>query len=116
MTKHQNMTFNQLLNGATQTSNQPQSPFPIQFFRAKQIDTFYSISSSQRGGGKVRVSRDKAGNVIEGGVIIKKNEGNLNVYSPRTALDWRVSVSTEQPCKSTQGTLQGHRDRDSADV
>lgn len=95
MTKHQNMSLNNLLNSATQQSIQ--TPHPIKFFRARHIDEFYHHSGSSRGGGKIRVSRNRDGSIVPGGVIQKRSHGHMNVYSPRSALDWRVSVATEDP-------------------
>ena len=68
------------------------------------------MASTQRGGGKIRVSRDRSGRVIENGVIRKKRIGDVNVYSPREAFDWRVSVSTEEPCESQRGWTRNQRD------
>jgi len=95
MTKHQNMSLNNLLNSATQQSIQ--TPHPIKFFRARHIDEFYHHAGSSRGGGKIRVSRNRDGSIVPGGVIQKRSHGHMNVYSPRSALDWRVSVATEDP-------------------
>jgi polynucleotide 5'-triphosphatase len=103
MTKKQNQTLNKLLNDVTSESHSPNSPntHPIQFFRARHIDSFYNIASSQRGGGKVRVSRDREGNIVPDGVIRKRRIGDLNVYSPRSAFDWRISINTEEPSEET---------------
>jgi hypothetical protein len=43
------------------------------------------------------VSRNRDGSIVPGGVIQKRSHGHMNVYSPRSALDWRVSVATEDP-------------------
>lgn len=100
MTKKQNQSLNNLLNSITSASNTDPSLFPIKFYRARHIDSFYNISSSHRGGGKVRVSRDREGNVVRDGVIRKKRIADLNVTSPRSAFDWRVSINTEEPSES----------------
>lgn len=97
MTKAQNIQINGLLNGAVESSIH--SPFPMQFYRAQHVDSFYNTSSTLRGGGKIRVSRDRAGNVIEGGSIKKKRIADLNIFCPKAPFDLRVSVSTEEPSK-----------------
>lgn len=93
----QNSSLNVLLNSAFIESQKPGSPYKTQFFRAYQIDTFFSAHD---GGGKVRVSRDKDGNVIPGGVIRKRRIADLDVSSPMETFDWRISISEEEPCKS----------------
>ncbi|ORX33526.1 CYTH-like domain-containing protein [Kockovaella imperatae] len=91
MHKRMNQNLNGLLNSAFQSSQQ--SPAPIKFFREQHSDSFYG---GQRGH-KLRVSRDRAGNLLPGGCIVKHRIGDLNVHSPNELFDWRVSVSTEEP-------------------
>jgi len=52
----------------------------------------------------VRVSRDRAGNIVPGGIIRKRRIADLNVFSPREKFDWRVSVSIEEPCECIHQT------------
>lgn len=50
------------------------------------------------GGEKIRVSRDQKSNqVVE--CIRKTRLGNLDIYSPKHKVDWRVSVNVEQHCR-----------------
>ncbi|RSH90096.1 mRNA-capping enzyme subunit beta [Saitozyma podzolica] len=108
MTKQQNQSLNNLLNSAAQSSLS--SPFPVRFSRARQIDSFYDGS----GGGKIRVSRDRAGQVIPNGVIRKRRLGDLNITCPGEALDFRVSVNTEDPCDMPRGEPIFSREKDRA--
>lgn len=103
MSAAQNRSLNVLLNQAAESSQR--SPAPIQFFRAQQVDSFYP--------GKVRVSRDRQGNIIPGGVIKKKRLADLNVFSPRQAFDWRISCNVEDPGKLLlrKGSLSNVRSR-----
>lgn len=94
-TQAQNVSLNRLLNQATELSQR--SPYPIKFYRAQHTDSFHGGSGRD---GKVRVSRDRAGRIVENGVIRKRRLGDLNVFSPREAFDWRVSVNVEEPCES----------------
>ncbi|EIW68593.1 hypothetical protein TREMEDRAFT_31680 [Tremella mesenterica DSM 1558] len=110
MTKTQNQSLNRLLNSATESSLS--TPFPIRFFRAQHVDSFHEMSGPGRG--KVRVSRDKNGNVVEGGCIVKNRIGDLNVYSPQEVFDWRVSVSTEEPVPLPSGPAFMVREKDRA--
>ena len=89
MTKPRHQTLNQLLNTAADSSRS--FPAPIRFSRAQHTDSFYTLDR----GPKMRVSRDRQGNVVES--IVKSRLGDMNVYSPQEALDWRISVSTEEP-------------------
>lgn len=95
MKKQQNIGINALLNSAAQESQH--SAFPIHFYRAQHVDSFYNIASSMRGGGKIRVSRDREGNLIEGGSVRKKRIADLNVFCPKAPFDFRVSISVEEP-------------------
>ena len=66
---------------------------------------------SEGGGGgsekdKIRVTRDeKTGNTLE--CMRKLRLGNLNVYSPKYAADWRVSVNLEIPSALIRFILLG---------
>ncbi|ORY23816.1 CYTH-like domain-containing protein [Naematelia encephala] len=94
MLKHRNKQLNQLLNTAAAAAQT--SPVPVRFFRARHTDSFHDSGR----GDKVRVTRDRDNEDQVVAVIKKKRLSNLNVYNPNQALDWRVSVSIEEPCKS----------------
>ena len=58
------------------------------------VDSFYASEGNDKE--KIRVTRDeKTGTTLE--CMRKLRLGNLNVYSPKYAADWRVSVNLEIP-------------------
>ena len=78
---------------------------PLTYAHKKERDTFYEISPSAlppiiqhhlhpRHKPKVRITTDqRTGAVLAR--IVKCRIADLDVYSPRTCLDWRVSVNLE---------------------
>ncbi|OCF34019.1 hypothetical protein I316_04365 [Kwoniella heveanensis BCC8398] len=114
MHPHQYRVLNNLLNSAVQGSQQlPRSEGRVQFSRSKLNDSFYGYGG--RGGGKVRVSRDRdTGRVVEGGVIKKRRVADLNVYCPNMPFDWRISVNVEEPHDMPTGAPTMTRDKDRA--
>lgn len=78
---------------------------PIAYAHKKECDSFYEISPTAlppvvqhhlnaRHKPKVRVTTDqRTGAVLAR--IIKCRIADLDVYSPRTCLDWRISVNLE---------------------
>ncbi|KAI9635602.1 CYTH-like domain-containing protein [Dioszegia hungarica] len=118
MSKAQHTSLNQLLNEATAQSHasrsgfdlaDPARPYPIKFFRARQADTFYASP----GNSKTRVSRDMAtGEVVA--CIKKRKVADLNVANGLEALDFRVSVSTEESCEMPEGQPLMTREKDRA--
>lgn len=81
------------------------SRIPISYAHKKERDTFYEVSPQElppvirqnlnpRHKPKVRVTTDvKTGEVIA--KIVKCRVADIDVYSPRTTVDWRVSVNLE---------------------
>ena len=74
----------------------------------RELDTFHALPSpaslppsitahlNPRHQTRVRVTTDqKSGKMLK--KIVKARIADLNVYSPGTAFDWRVSVSAEMP-------------------
>ena len=60
------------------------------------VDSFYASEGGGNEKEKIRVTRDeKTGTTLE--CMRKMRLGNLNVYSPKYAADWRVSVNLEIP-------------------
>ena len=58
------------------------------------IDNFYAPESGR--GEKIRVTRDeKTGEVLA--TVRKIRLADLNIYSPKRAADWRISVNLEVP-------------------
>ena len=104
MTEKQHKNYNQYLNKAYMDSH-PQANgsgsskprrVPISYKHTKQIDQIYQYVNADPNsrGNKIRVTTNAQGDVLE--MIIKENLGHLNVYSPRTAFDWRISINNER--------------------
>jgi len=93
MSAEQHEHFNRLLNGRVETTNSPSYPHArIGYSHSKVVDSFHRHSSAN----KLRLTiEEKSGNVKE--CVIKERIANINVYSPRHKVDWRVSVNTETP-------------------
>jgi hypothetical protein len=99
--------MNNFLNDSVKASiPQPGSKrISLSYAHKKERDTFYEISASAlppivqhhlhpRHKPKVRITTDqKTGAVLAR--IVKCRIADLDVYSPRTCLDWRVSVNLE---------------------
>jgi polynucleotide 5'-triphosphatase len=67
---------------------------PLDYSHRYLVDSFYTTEGNDRE--KIRVTRDeKSGATLE--CMRKLRLGNLNVYSPKRAADWRVSVNLEVP-------------------
>jgi len=90
--KHQHKHFNQLLNGLKTAPSQ--SSTPLDYHHLYLVDSFYQAEGNDRE--KVRVTRnEKTNQVVE--CVRKVRLGDLNIYSPKRAADWRVSVNVELP-------------------
>ncbi|KAG8909994.1 mRNA-capping enzyme subunit beta, partial [Tulasnella sp. 408] len=92
MTEQQHSVYNHSLNSLVQrTGDQNYPNARIRYEHTRLVDTFYNLP-----GGKVRVTRDeKTGQIKE--CVQKVRIADLNVYSPKRRMDWRVSVSVETP-------------------
>ena len=67
---------------------------PLNYSHRYLVDSFYSADSSDRD--KIRVTRDeKTNDILE--CMRKVRLGNLDIYSPKRAADWRISVNLEVP-------------------
>ncbi|EEH07083.1 conserved hypothetical protein [Histoplasma capsulatum G186AR] len=106
MSLAQHRALNDFLNDTVKSSvSQSGTRIPLTYAHKKERDTFYQISSSAlppiiqhhlnpRHKPKVRVTTDqRTGAVLAR--IIKCRIADLDVYSPRTCLDWRISVNLE---------------------
>ena len=87
----QHKQFNTLLNDLQARSTQPSHPSsPLTYSHKRLVDSFYPSDGHDR----IRVTRDeKTGAVID--CMRKVRLGDLNVYSPKTTADWRISVNME---------------------
>ncbi|CAZ83437.1 unnamed protein product [Tuber melanosporum] len=109
-------------------SRPPAGPqrIPMDYVHTRERDTFFELPpdkfqalpnilrSYMRHKPKVRVTIDqKTGKVIN--KIIKTRIADLNVYSPKTAFDWRVSANIEMPYPGDIDGLQPSSDRGGGD-
>ncbi|WEW59223.1 hypothetical protein PRK78_004692 [Emydomyces testavorans] len=106
MTLAQHRSLNNFLNETVKSSMVPgSSRIPLTYAHKKERDTFYEVSSSAlppivqhhhnpRHKPKIRVTTDQRTGAMLAR-IIKCRIADLDVYSPRTNLDWRISVNLE---------------------
>lgn len=108
MSLNQHKHFNTMLNDLKLISSQPSHPTsPLEYTHVKVVDSFYSTEDRE----KVRVTREEKSNtVLE--ITRKIRLGDLNIYSPKRAADWRVSVSLEVPVSHPIGTPTHVRRKD----
>ncbi|KAJ5509420.1 hypothetical protein N7527_011563 [Penicillium freii] len=107
MTVEQHRAMNNFLNEAVKAS-MPQANstrIPLAYVHKKERDTFYEIQASDlppvirqnlnpRHKPKVRVTTDeRTGEILA--KIVKCRVADVDVCSPRTTVDWRVSVNLE---------------------
>ncbi|KAL3466012.1 CYTH-like domain-containing protein [Aspergillus heterothallicus] len=107
MTLAQHRAMNNFLNEAVKASMPQANPgrIPLSYAHKKERDTFYEISPSDlppiirqnlnpRHKPRVRVTVDqRTGEILA--KIVKCRVADLDVHSPRTCVDWRVSVNLE---------------------
>ncbi|KDB26072.1 hypothetical protein H109_02079 [Trichophyton interdigitale MR816] len=117
MSQAQHRAMNNFLNEAVKTSvSQGTARIPLAYAHKRERDTFYEISANDlppivqhhlhpRHKPKVRVTTDvRTGAVIAR--IVKCRIADLDVYSPRTCLDWRISVNLEMNYDGDLSKLQ----------
>jgi len=81
--------------GAGASPKQPR--IAITYEHTRQIDSIYAFPNepNSRAAPKVRVTKnEKTGEVIA--TIVKENLAHLNIHSPRSAFDWRISINNER--------------------
>ncbi|KAF0517314.1 mRNA capping enzyme [Gigaspora margarita] len=109
MTTAQHRNFNNLLNERVIQTKPPYKGNPVEYKHLYETDRFYSGT----GVGKVRVTIDqKTNKVIDGGIVKKTNVAHLNIYSPNTHLDYRISVNIEKPMEMPNGQVVYERNKD----
>ncbi|CAG8752952.1 11112_t:CDS:2 [Gigaspora margarita] len=105
----QHRNFNNLLNERVIQTKPPYKGNPVEYKHLYETDRFYSGT----GVGKVRVTIDqKTNKVIDGGIVKKSNVAHLNIYSPNTHLDYRISVNIEKPMEMPNGQVVYERNKD----
>ncbi|KAG1792952.1 CYTH-like domain-containing protein [Suillus plorans] len=108
MSLNQHRHFNNMLNDLKRISSQPSHPTsPLEYTHVKVVDSFYLSEDRE----KIRVTREEKSNtVLE--ITRKIRLGNLNIFSPKRAADWRVSVSLEVPVPHPVGSPTHIRRKD----
>ncbi|KAG0349167.1 mRNA-capping enzyme subunit beta [Podila humilis] len=109
MTIDQHAHFNNVLNKRLgETRHKDFKGYQIQYKHTKEIDQFYPSSH-----GKTRVTKDQSTNtVVENGIVKKDRIADLDVFSPRSPFDFRISVNVENPVPAPSGTPQFERQKD----
>ncbi|KZV70229.1 mRNA triphosphatase CET1 [Peniophora sp. CONT] len=103
--KHFNMLLNDLKTGAHQ---RPPGSTEISYAHLHLKDSFYEGEHRSE---KIRVTRDeRTGEVVE--TLRKVRLGDLNIFCPKRACDWRVSVNVEIPVEHPVGTPTHTRKKD----
>lgn len=87
----QHKHFNTLLNNLKTSSANSATSFDYAHLRL--VDSFYPDPGP---GGKIRVTRDERSGEVQA-CVRKLRLGSLDVYSPKRAADWRISVNLEVP-------------------
>lgn len=97
LTQNQHKSFNRLLNSRVEETAQPSYPHAVvRYAHTREADTFHEVSIPGQPRRKVRVTRDqKDRNKVK--AVEKVRVADMNIYSPKRAFDWRVSVSLENP-------------------
>jgi hypothetical protein len=136
MTELQHKHYNDYLNKAIYASRAPPaSPdakkrIPIDYVHTYERDTFYDLPDNAAvyatlppsiraqldvRRSKVRITTDsRTGELLA--KIIKMRLADIHVYSPRTAFDWRVSVSLEMKYDGDMQHLESHKVSSASDI
>ncbi|KAJ7095982.1 CYTH-like domain-containing protein [Mycena belliarum] len=111
MSLQQHKHFNTRLNELKTASTQPSFPStPLEYSHLYLLDSFYP-TDNPHDKDKIRVTRnEKTGTVLE--CMRKIRLGDLNIFSPKRAADWRVSVNLEVPVSHPVGTPTHTRKKD----
>ncbi|TFY60530.1 hypothetical protein EVJ58_g5092 [Rhodofomes roseus] len=103
----QHKHFNTLLNGL-KLNPPPSATSPITYAHLRLVDTFYQSPDSRD---KIRVTRDEKTGKVEQ-CVRKIRLGDLDIYSPKRAVDWRISVNVEVPVPPPVGMASHTRRKD----
>jgi len=108
MSQAQHQHYNVLLNRLKESSDKPgPQSSPIAYAHSHLLDSFYASENRE----KIRVTRnEKTGDVVAS--VKKIRLGNLDVYSPKRAVDWRISVNVEVPVPHPLGSPTHLRRKD----
>ncbi|KAK9767243.1 mRNA-capping enzyme subunit beta [Basidiobolus ranarum] len=109
MKLEQHKHFNEILNKRVSESKAPNYRGAIiEYKHTRETDRFYKVD-----GAKVRVTTDQqTGEVVADGIVEKKRVANLNIHSPNTRLDFRITISEEIPKSLPEGKHLFERNKD----
>ncbi|KAI0726249.1 mRNA triphosphatase CET1 [Fomitopsis betulina] len=107
MSSMQHKHFNELLNGL-KIAPPPTATSGISYTHLRLIDSFYQSPDSRD---KIRVTRDEKTGKVEQ-CVRKVRLGDLDIFSPKRAADWRISVNLEIPVPPPIGTASHTRRKD----
>ncbi|KZT64003.1 mRNA capping enzyme [Daedalea quercina L-15889] len=107
MSPMQHKHFNELLN-SLKVSPPSSATSSIDYAHLRLIDSFYQSPDSRD---KIRVTRDEKTGKVEQ-CVRKVRLGDLDIYSPKRAADWRISVNVEIPVPPPIGTATHTRRKD----
>ena len=111
------MTLSRGAASQKNTDGTPQARIPVEYVHTRERDRFYDLPTADFNGLppsvrpyihgrrnlKVRVTTDqKTGRVLA--KIVKVRVADMDVFSPRTAFDWRLSINLEM---SYDGQVDG---------
>ncbi|TFK73622.1 mRNA capping enzyme [Pluteus cervinus] len=109
MSGQQHKHFNTLLNGLK--VNPPIPTSPVDYQHLYLTDSFYQNPDAAHDRDKIRVTRDEKTSTVRQ-CVRKIRLGDLNIYSPKRAADWRISVNYEVPMNHPIGSPSYTRRKD----
>ncbi|ORX48837.1 mRNA triphosphatase CET1 [Hesseltinella vesiculosa] len=109
MPLEQHKYYNELLNGLTNKAHDRDFKGErIKYCHTREIDQFYNVYDK-----KYRVTIDeKTRQVIPGGIVEKIRLENLDIHSPLTPIDFRISVNLELTREQPHGRINFERHKD----
>ncbi|KAI0662329.1 mRNA capping enzyme [Cubamyces menziesii] len=109
MSPKQHQHYNKLLNNLKTATSSAHPASTLAYQHLHLIDNFYAPESGR--GEKIRVTRnEKTGEVLA--TVRKIRLADLNIYSPKRAADWRISVNLEVPVPPPLGSPTHSRKKD----
>lgn len=99
MSMHQHQGYNELLNNWLRQAQRQPDRVPITFVHRREVDSFYEEQQIPGFRGKPPRIRQTKNEDTDATLacVIKERIADLNIYCPKTAFDFRISVSVEQP-------------------
>ncbi|PVU99100.1 hypothetical protein BB559_001005 [Furculomyces boomerangus] len=100
MSERQHANYNKLFNSRFSETQDPRHKGSKLYYKhTKEIDRYFNTN-----GTRFRVTVDKETNKVIRS-ITKKKVAKLDIYSPRTRLDFRISINQEIPVDFTENDL-----------